>query len=139
MKIEDVKIEDEDVRVMMESGLVLREAGRLDEAEKVFAGLKEIIPDSEVPPVVLSSIAARRGNLDEALRLCDEAVRQNPESLYARVNRAEILLYRKERKEAETELNEILDKSPDSPHGKTAKALLDVVKMIDEDASVKTV
>lgn len=135
MKLKDVKIGDDEVRVMMESGLVLREAGRLDDAEKVFTGLKEILPNSEVPPVVLSSIAARRGNLDEALRLCDEAVEQNPESLYARVNRAEILLYRKESSEAEAELNKIIEESPDSPHGKTAQALLDVVKMVDEGDS----
>jgi predicted Zn-dependent protease len=89
---------------MLESGLVLREAGRLDEAEKIFQGVCEIVPDSDVPLVALSSIAVRRNNFEEALRLCEDAIRHQPNSLFARVNRAEILLYQKKREEAETEL-----------------------------------
>lgn len=132
MKIEAVKANEEELRVMLESGLILREAGRLDEAEKIFLGVREIAPQSDVPLVALSSIAARRGNFEEALELCDEALRNEPSSLYARVNHAEILLYQKRRAEAEAELREIIETSPDSPHSRTAQSLLDVVKMITE-------
>lgn len=132
--METVKITDEELRVMLESGLVLREAGRLDEAEKVFRGVCELMPDSDVPFVTLSSIAVRRGDFDAALRLCEEALNHQPDSLFARVNRAEILLYQKKRDEAEAELREIIRINPESPHSRTAQALLSVVQMIPQTA-----
>lgn len=132
MKVETVKTSDDELRIMLESGLVLREAGRLEEAEKIFLGVSEIVPESDVPLVALSSIAARRNNFDEALRLCEEAIRHQPTSLFARVNRAEILLYQKKPDEAETELRRIIEIDPESPHSRTAQSLLNVVQMISE-------
>lgn len=133
MRLENVKTGEEELRVMIESGLVLREAGRLDEAEKIFRGVNELVPHSDVPLVALSSIAARRGDFEEALRLCDKALQEVPESLFARVNRAEILLYQQKREEAEIELREIIETDPDSPHSRTAEVLLDVAQMIPEE------
>lgn len=130
--METIKVSDEELRVMLESGLVLRQAGRLDEAEKVFRGVHELMPDSDVPLVTLSSIAVRRNDFDEALRLCEEALNHQPESLFARVNRAEILLYQKKRDEAETELREIIKINPESPHSRTAQSLLKVAQMISD-------
>ncbi len=132
MKLQEIKANDEELRVMLESGLVLREAGRLEEAEKVFLGVHELVPHADVPLIALSSIAVRRGDFDEALRLCDEALRQAPDSLFARVNHAEVLLYQKRRDEAEAELHEIIETDPESPHSRTAQALLDVAQMIPE-------
>lgn len=132
MKVEAVKTDEEELRVMLESGLVLREAGRFDEAERIFLGVRELAPQSDVPLVALSSVAARRGDFDEAMRLCDEALRREPTSAFARVNRAEILLYQKKREEAETELRRIIEQTPDSPHARTAQSLLDVARMISE-------
>lgn len=129
MEFNRVKASDEELRVMLESGLVLREAGRLDEAEKVFLGVRELAPQSEVPLVALSSLAVKRGNLDEALRLCEEALTQTPESEFARLNRAEVLLYQQRGEEAEKELREIIEAAPDSPHGRTAQALLDAAQL----------
>lgn len=133
MKVDSVKTNEEELRVMLESGLVLRESGRLDEAEKIFLGVREIAPQSDVPLVALSSIEARRGNFEQALELCDEALRYEPNSLYARVNHAEILLYQKRREEATAELREIIEKNPDSPHSRTAQSLLEVLRM-DSDS-----
>jgi predicted Zn-dependent protease len=132
MRLQDIKTGDEELRVMIESGLILREAGRLDEAEQIFRGINELVPHSDVLLIALSSIAARRGDFDEALRLCDKALQEMPESLFARVNRAEILLYQQKREQAEAELREIIETDPDSPHSRTAEVLLDVARMIPE-------
>ena len=133
MSLGAVKASDEELRVMMESGLVLREAGRLDEAEKIFLGVNELAPQSDVPLVALSSVAVRRGDLDEALRLSEKALEQEPESLFARVNHAEILLYQKKIEEANKELNEIIKTNPDSPHSRTAQSLLDAAKLAQNE------
>ena len=131
MEFKQVKTNDEELRVMLESGLVLREAGRLEEAEKVFQGVRELAPKSEVPLVVLSSLAVRRGNFDEALRLCEEALATEPASVFARVHHAEVLLYQQKREEAEKELREIIKTAPESPHIHTAQALLDAAQLME--------
>lgn len=135
MKLEEVKVSDEELRVMLETGLILRQAGRLDEAEKIFFGVRELVPESDVPLVALSSIAVRRGDFEEALRLCEEALRNEPNSLFAQVNHAEILLYQKKTDEAEIELREIIENNPDSPHRRTAQSLLEVMQMIPENTA----
>lgn len=132
MEFKQVKAGDDELRVMLESGLVLREAGRLEEAEKVFQGVRELAPQSEVPLVVLSSVAVRRGNFDEALRLCEEALAKKPASVFARVSHAEILLYQQKREQAEKELREIIQSAPDSPHSQTARALLEAAQLIEQ-------
>ena len=133
MSFNQVKASDEELRVMLESGLVLREAGRLDEAEKVFLGVRELVPKSDVPVISLSSLAVRRGDFDEALRLCEEALTIDPTSVFARVHRAEVLLYQRRREEAEAELREIIKIAPESPHARTAQALLDAAQLMEQN------
>lgn len=138
MNLKTINVTDEELRVMMESGLILRESGRLDEAEEVFTGVRELAPESDVPLVALSSIAVRRGNIKEAFRLSEKALEQQPKSLFARVNHAEILLYSKKREEAELELKEIIKDNPDSPHSRTAQSLLDVAQLMSDEKEFET-
>ncbi len=133
MNFSQVKTSDEELRVMLESGLVLREAGRLDEAEKIFLGVRELVPKSDVPLVALSSLAVRRGDFDEALRLCEEALKTDPESVFARVHHAEVLLYQQKREEAIAELKSIIEAAPESPHTQTARALLDATQLMEQN------
>jgi predicted Zn-dependent protease len=130
MKLSEVKPTDEEIRVILEAGFVLREAGKLDDAEAAFRGVMELFPNSDVPRVALSTIEARRGRFAEAQAICEEAVRLQPNSLYARVHHAEVLLFQRRRAEAEAELHEIIALDPDSPHSRTARALLDVADII---------
>jgi len=133
MALENLRIGDDELRVMLESGLVLREAGRLDEAEKVFEGVREVVPESDVPLIALSSIAVKRQDFDRALQFCEEAMNQESNSVFAQVNHAEILLYQKKVDDAERELTEIIRTNPqDSPHCRRAKLLLDTIGLIRE-------
>ncbi len=107
MRLSHVKPSDEELRVILESGFVLREAGRLDDADAVFRGALELLPDSDVPRVALGTVELQRGRFSEAQALCEEALALRPASLYARVHRAESLLFQQRRDEAEEELREI--------------------------------
>ncbi len=132
MELQQIKTSDEELRVMLESSLVLREAGRLDEAETIARGARALAPDSDVPLVILSSLAARRGDFDEALRLSEEAMRQDAESVFAQVQHAEVLLYQSKREQAETELRGIIEAAPASPHTPAARALLEAARMLED-------
>ena len=130
MRMSQVQPSDAELRVMLEAGFVLREAGRFDEAETVFRGATELLPASEVPRVALGTVELQRGRFAEAQAACEEALRINPASLYARVHRAEALLFQQRREEAETELREVMAADPSSPHSRTAQALLDAADLI---------
>ena len=133
--MQDIQPSDAELRVMMEAGFVLREAGRLDDAEAVFRGIMELLPASEVPRVALGTVELQRGRFREAEVACEEALRVQPDSLYARVHHAEALLFQQRRGEAEAELREIISSAPDSPHSRTARALLDAADLICASAS----
>ena len=135
-RLSQVTPTDAEMRVMMEAGFVLREAGKFDDAEAVFRGVTELLPDSDVPRVALGTVELQRGRFDRALEACDEALRLRPESLYARVHRAEALLFQRRREEAEAELRAVISADADSPHSRTARALLDAADMICSAESV---
>lgn len=130
MRFEQIDLTDDELRVILEAGFVLREAGRLDDAESIFRGVAALLPQSDVPRVALSSIELRRGRFDAARAVCEEALSLQPTSLYARVHHAEALLFQQKRREAEAELREVIVVDPASPHSRTARALLDAADMI---------
>jgi tetratricopeptide (TPR) repeat protein len=130
MKLSHIKPTDEELRVMLEVGYLLREAARFDESKAIFYGVSELIPNSEVPKVALGTVELQSGKFELAQIACEEALQLNPESLYARVHRAEALLFQHKREEAEQELLAVIEKNENSPHSRTAKALLDVADLI---------
>lgn len=130
MNIKDLTISDDQLRVMLETGYILREAARFDEAAAVFSGVAELLPGSEVPQVGLGTVYLQRGDFSKAQEICIEAVSKNPSSLYARVHYAEALLFGGNREQAEIELNKIIAENPDSPHSQTAEALLGAADII---------
>ena len=135
MRLQDVRPRDEELRLMLEAGFVLREAHRLDDAETIFRGVIELLPDSDVPRVALGTVELQRGRFAEAQAACEEALRLRPASLYARVHHAEALLFQQKRVEAENELNEIIASDPESPHSRTARALLEAADLISTGSS----
>jgi predicted Zn-dependent protease len=130
MKISEVPISNEELRVMLETGYILREAAKFDEAELLFRGVIEFLPDSDVPQVGLGTVFLQKGDFSAAQDVCQKALEINPTSVYARVHYAEALLFGNQREKAETELQDIIGSNPDSPHCQTAQALLDAADLI---------
>jgi predicted Zn-dependent protease len=124
MKLDQVKPTDEELRVILETGFALRYTRRLDEAT------------ADGPRVALGTVELERGRFAEAQAACEEALRLHPESLYARVHRAEALLFQRRRAEAEAELQAIIATDPGSPHSRTAQALLDAADLICTERGV---
>ena len=130
MKVSEVPISNEELRVMLETGYILREAAKFDEAELLFRGVIEFLPESDVPQVGLGTVFLQKGDFPAAQDICQKALELNPTSVYARVHYAEALLFGNQREKAETELQDIIGNSPDSPHCQTAQALLDAADLI---------
>lgn len=130
MKFADVRPTDEELRVVLETGFVLREMGKFAEAARVFRGAAELIPTSDVPFVGLGTVEFQQRKFDSALEAYEKALEIKPDSLYARVHRAETYLFQGEREKAESELHDIISTDSNSPHSRTAQALLEVADLI---------
>lgn len=130
MKVNEIPVSKEELRVMLEIGYILREAANFEDAEAVFRGVMEFLPESDVPQVGLGTVFLQKGDFSAAQEVCETALQINPTSLYARLHYAEALLFDRQREKAETELNEIIATDPSSPHSYTAKALLEAANLI---------
>lgn len=128
--MKEVSVSNEELRVMLETGYILREAAKFDQAEAVFRGVMEFLPESDVPQVGLGTVFLQRGDFQSAEEICEKALETNPASVYARVHYAEALLFGRQREKAENELREIISENPDSPHSQTAQALLEAADLI---------
>ena len=130
MKFIDVKISDEELRVILETGFLLREMSQFTEAAEIFRGAAELIPDSEVPLVGLGTVEFQQRNFAAAHESYLRALEIKPQSLYARVHQAEAWLFQGERERAEEQFNEIIAADSNSPHSRTAQALLEAADII---------
>jgi predicted Zn-dependent protease len=137
MKLNQIKPTDDELRVILEIGFALRIVKRLDEAAEVFQGVAQLLPEADVPRVALATIDIDRGRFVEAQTACEEALRFNPESLYARVHRAEALLLQRRRVEAEAELNAVISADPQSAHSRTARALLKAAELMFSEGELE--
>lgn len=130
MRFIDVKASDDELRVLLEIGFLLREMSQFTEAAEIFRGTAELIPTSEVPFVGLGTVEFQQRNFAAAHAAYQRALEIKPQSLYARVHRAEAWLFEGERERAEEELQAIITAEPESPHSRTAKALLEAADII---------
>ncbi len=130
MKISDIKIEDKDVRVVLECGHILCEAARFEEAETVFRGLAEYLTESELPLIGLSNVFLQNKNFEKAKLISQTAVEKFPDSLYAKINNSEAKFYCQERSTAIDELKQLIEENPDTPEAETAKSFIKMVQVI---------
>lgn len=130
MNIRDIKPTNNELRVMLETGFILRESAKFKDAESVFQGCVEFMPDSEVPKVGLATVYLQKGDSDSAINIFKEALELNPESDYARVHYGEALLFQNKRSEAELELQKVIESSPNSTYSTTAQNLLNAADLM---------
>ncbi|MFN0120271.1 MAG: tetratricopeptide repeat protein [Blastocatellia bacterium] len=134
MKLAQVQPDPDQLKTVLEIAFALCDLGRGGEAADIFRGVAALMPSSAVPLVGLARTYIQAGQYAAAQVACEDGLRAEPDSGYARVHRAEALLFQGARMEAESELEAVLEAEPDSPHGHTARALLDAAPVICRQA-----
>ena len=129
MSLRDIRIENKDLRVILECGHILCEAARFTESEVTFRGMAEYLPNSEIPLIGLSNVYLQSQNFEKAESLCKKISEKFPESLYAKINFAEALFFCHRRQEAIKILTEIITESPNTPEFTTAKSYLEMAEI----------
>lgn len=88
-----VDIERKDLALMMECGYILVGMQRFAEARQVFEGVAALAPDSEIPVVAIGSVAFCEGKFRDAVKQYQKAIKQNPQSPFARAYLGEALFF----------------------------------------------
>lgn len=127
MNTDNIEMTGERLRVLLETGFVLREASRLEDAEAVFCGCAELVPDSEVPLVGLATVCLQKGDFQRAVEICREAINKEDSSAYARLHLGEALFFNDQVAEATIELEGVAAANAGSTYAETALRILRVV------------
>ena len=113
-----------DLRILLETGFILREAARFEEAAAVFDGCAHLMPDSEVPLVGLGTVYLQKGEYESALSVCAEALDRNRSSAYARLHLGEALLLNGRQDEAKRHLGQLILDEDGSTFADTAARII---------------
>jgi len=104
-----------DVNQAMQEAVGLHRAGRLREAEKIYARIVKAAPDYFDALHIYGSLKAQSGQMGEALRLITAALKINPRSAEALVNLSNVMHALKRDQDALDCLDKALAIKPDDP------------------------
>lgn len=114
--------------LMMEAGYILLGMQRFKKAREVFEGICIMAPESDIPLVALGSVEFCEGKFSKAMKCYKDALKKNPESIYADVYMGETLFFMKKKDEALAKLKEVIKRDQKGKAGEFAGALLDAIK-----------
>ena len=115
------------LQVMMEAGYVYLGMRRFKEAREVFEGLAVLAPESDVPHVAVGNVDFCENKIDKAIKRYEQALKLDPNSLFAKVYLGEALVFAGKKDEGIKILQEI-KRADKGGAGEFATALLDAVK-----------
>lgn len=118
-----IDVPQKQVTLLLESGYLYMELGKVDEAEEVFTGVAAMIPHSEVPHIALGHLYFAQGHFNPALKANQKAVELNPNSAAAHAAVGEIFFFLNQSEKAVGHLDKAIALEPESPAAAFAKAL----------------
>ena len=104
-----------DVNQAMDEAVGLHRAGKLREAEKIYARIVKAAPDYFDALHIYGSLKAQSGQMGEALRLITAALKINPRSAEALVNLSNVMHALKRDQDALDCLDKALAIKPNDP------------------------
>lgn len=115
---------DDELWSLAQLGWTYLERGRLEEAQKVFAGLTVLAPKMGYPWQALGLVARHRGDLARAVGCFKHAQQLEPGSIDIRLGLGEVLLLAGEHAEARGALAYVIAHGEDAAQIARARALM---------------
>lgn len=116
---------NEEIALLMESGIIYRESRKFADAREVFLGVQALLPKSDVVEVALGTVSFHQGDFEDAGRHYQAALKLNTRSAYAHAHLGELELFQKNKVKAVEHLKEAIKLDPRGVYGKFARTLLD--------------
>lgn len=120
----------EELEVLLEAGILYRDAGCFDHARDIFQGARSLAPSSEVPEVGLGTVAFQRGRFEEARKHYQRALQRNPESAWAHAHLGEVELFLMNKEQARVHLMTAQRLDPGGPFSHMAQDLMVLVDVV---------
>jgi tetratricopeptide (TPR) repeat protein len=119
-----------EVAFLLEAGLIYRDATNYQAARDVFDGVKALLPQNEVPEILLGTVEFQQGNFDGAVAHYVKALELNPRSAFAHAHYGEACLFRKDKDAARTHLKSAIALDPLGEFGKMARRLMELTDQV---------
>jgi predicted Zn-dependent protease len=119
-------------RTLLEVALLLRDTGRLDEAEEALRALRPLVDDRAIPTLFLATVALQRGQLDAARDHVDEALRLRPRWGLALAMSAEVAIADRDLERARRILNQTCGQTSEREGDAAAPLTASLITLTDE-------
>ena len=114
----------EDIALLLEAGFIYRDMKRFEEARQVFAGVRALLPASDVPEVALGTVSFCEGNFAEAAAQYRKVLDRNPNNAWAHAHLAEAYIFDLKKEQARPHIERALKLDGRGPCGDLARSLL---------------
>ena len=114
----------DELQLLAECGVVLREAGRYGEAREVFQGLCELRGQSATPYVELAKTYMQEGDLAGAEKQFRRALTVEPQNAHAWASLMELAFFKKDSTGVRTNAQKAMELDPAGPSGEFARTFV---------------
>jgi len=128
-KLADIKPDVTQLKFLCEAGQCLAANNRFALATEIFQGVIALSPQRSIGYTLMGDAVFNLGKYDDALKYHQQAVQVDPDNTFARVHLGEILLFKKQKEKAISELKKVLEKDPNGPDASLARQLMKASEM----------
>lgn len=120
----NIRVTQDEIQFLMESGYLCRDSGRHQQAVDIFNGVAALLPGDPTPQAAIGSVLLASGQVDEAIRQLESALKSAPNDPFTMAHLGEAFLCKKETARAKDIFEQVLAKDPQGPGGMMAKSFL---------------
>ncbi|MCA9727421.1 MAG: hypothetical protein R3E12_00135 [Candidatus Eisenbacteria bacterium] len=107
-----IAITTDEKRFLMESAVLMRDSGRLDQAAVMFEAIVSLVDDRHLPLIGLGSVEFERGAFERAVERFEDAVAFAPDCALAHAHLGEALAFSRHLEEAQLALRKATELDP---------------------------
>ena len=128
----NVKPGQDEIHFLMESGYLATDLGRHQQASDIFLGVAALLPDDPTPVAAVSGVLLAAGQIDEAVRHMEKAVKGFGDDPFLLAHLGEALLYKKDNAQARKMFQASVQKAPEGPAAEMSKSYLHLIEELDK-------
>jgi Flp pilus assembly protein TadD len=120
----------EELSFLLEAGIIYRDGKNFSAARDIFNGVKALVPQQELPEILLGTVDFQEGEFEAAASHYQKALELNPRSAFALAHLGEACLFRKDKEAARVHLKKALALDPLGEFGKMARRLIEMTDQV---------
>jgi tetratricopeptide (TPR) repeat protein len=120
----------QELTFLLEAGIIYRDAKKFQAAIDVFEGVKNLLPQHELPEILLGTVDFQQSRFEAAEAHYRRALELNSRSAFAHALFGESCLFRKDKVAARTHLKAALGLDPLGESGKMARRLMELTDQV---------